>query len=244
MAYHYSGCLGYARKVIPVVLPAPIDIFTEGMYTLDQAARIARATPQLLRGWFDGANDREPALIRRMPPTPARILSFVDLIQALAIRAIRKERRVSLQKIREAINGAKNLGIEYPFAHKHETYLFGDEVVLRVNELLIQVTGRHKQQELIRPVVELYLEDLAFDSETGLACEYTPMQDGDRSIVVSPLISYGSPIVRPCGYTVASLISAFEGEGSVAGAAAAFGIDEGEVKLALRYDDFLSGIAA
>ena len=92
-------------------------------------------------------------------------------------------------------------------------------------------------------MVELYLEDLGYDPD-GLANKYTPWSDGQRSIVIDPSVKFGAPIVRPCGYTVGALLSAVNGEGSPSAAAKAFDIDEKEVKLALRYDDWLSGAAA
>jgi hypothetical protein len=208
-----------------VITTAP-DIFSEGLYTLDQASRLAQVSPQLLRNWLDGSATREPAVLRRIPGNDAGVIGFVDLIQVLAIRAIRTQRKLSLQKIRATIIAARDLGIEYPLARKHQTFLFSDDVVIRLLspvERLIQVTGKYKNQQLMRAVAEPYLVDLSYDAE-GLAYEYSPLSDGDSKIVINPKKQYGAPIVLPCGYTVASLVSAYEGEGSIPGAAMAFEI--------------------
>jgi uncharacterized protein (DUF433 family) len=229
------------------VIVSDVNIFTEGLYTVDQAARLAQVSPQLLRNWLDGTTTRDPAVFRRIPENDAEVVGFIDLIQTLAIRAIRTSRKLSLQKIRSTIIAARDLGIEYPFARKHQTFLFSDDVVIRVGnppeERLIQVTGKYKNQHLLRPVTEPYLVDLSYDSN-GLASEYSPLSDGDSKIVINPKKQYGAPIVVPSGYTVEALVNAYEGEGSLRGAADAFGITETEVKLAVRYDNFLSGIAA
>lgn len=222
-------------------------ILTGGIYTLEQTAHLSRLSPRILRRWLDGGVGREPALLRHMPKNEAQVFSFVDLVQALAIRALRKERRLSLQKIRDTINRAKELGIEYPFARKHQTYLFADEVVLEVAGTLVTVTGQHNRQQLIRPIVELYLDDLSYD-ESGLANEYVPQREGDREgdrkIVIRPTLKFGAPVVMPCGYTVSALINAVDSEGSILDAADAFGVEEDDVKFALRYDDMLVGTAA
>jgi uncharacterized protein (DUF433 family) len=219
-------------------------IFTEGVYTIDQAARLARLSPRVMKAWMDGEGRQEPAVIRRLPKNTAGVVGFIDLIQALAIRAIRMNRRLSLQKIRETINAAKLLGIDYPFARKHQTYLFSDDVVVRLpDDQLIQVTGRYRQQHLLNPIVELYLDDLSFDDD-GLALQYTPLREDGRSIVIDPKMKYGAPVLMPSGFTVGTLVGAVESEGSIEGAADAFGLENADIKFALRYDDLLAGMAA
>ena len=223
------------------------DIFTEGIYTIDQAAHLARLSPRSLRRWFDAESGKEPALHRRIPQNDAEVLGFVDLVQALAVRAIRNTGKLSLQKIRQTIIAAENLGIKFPFARKHQTFLFADDVVIRLpDERLIQVTGKYKSQQLMKPVVELYLDDLSFDAITGLAKEYIPLRDvGDeRRIVINPKIQYGAPVVMPGGHTVNALVNAVDGEGSIEAAADIFEVPVAEVKFALRYEDVLGGMAA
>jgi uncharacterized protein (DUF433 family) len=219
----------------------------EGIYTIEQAARLARVSPRILRRWINGEGEKEPAFDRKVPLNDADVIGFVDLIQALTIRALRKDRRITLQKVRDTIIEAEKLGVFYPFARKHKTYLFADDIVIKLEDgRLVQVTGKYKQQDLIKPVVELYLDDLSFDSVSGLANEYVPLRDADenRRIVISPKIKYGAPIVHPCGYTVGSLINAVDSEGSIESAAEAYDVNVADVKFALRYDDFLVGIAA
>jgi uncharacterized protein (DUF433 family) len=223
------------------------DIFTEGLYTPDQAARLAQVSTKLLRNWVYGSLGREAAVVPRIPENDAKVIGFIDLIQVLAIRAIRVQKKLSLPKIRATVNAAHERGILYPFARKHQTFLFDDDVVIQLElpdgKCLVQVTGKYKNHHLLHPVVEQYLVDLSYDPD-GLANEFTPLSDGDSKIIINPKKQYGAPIVLPSGYTVASLVSAYEGEGSISEAAAAFEIDETQVKLAIRYDNFLSGIAA
>ena len=229
---------------VTVVAANPDAILTEGLYTIDQAARLARLSPQILYRWFDGTSDSPPAMIRRIPKNGANVVSFIDLMQALAIRALRKQNRISLQKVRLTVKAAEQTGHPHPFALQHRTFLFDDDIVIELyNGDLIQVTGKYKQQQLIRPVVELYLEDVGFDL-FGKANSYTPMREGDRKIVIQPTIKFGAPVVMPCGYTVSAILDAVESEGSIEAAASAFEIEQDDVKFALRYDDLLAGIAA
>jgi uncharacterized protein (DUF433 family) len=230
-----------------LVVTVSDQIFLEGLYTVEQAAWMARVTPRLLRSWLDGEGPRDAAVLRRLPKNSADVISFVDFVQTMAIRAIRtrETNRLSLQKIRATINEAKKLGIDYPFARRHQTYLFQDDVVIRMSsdpDVIIQVTGKYKQHQLIQQAVELYMEDLGFDLETGLANKYTPMRDNGRMIVVDPKIQYGAPVVLPCGYTAAALIDASHSEGSINAAAEAMEVESADVLFALRYNDLLAGV--
>lgn len=218
------------------------DIFAAGLYPIDQAARLSRLSPRVLRRWLDGDESNQPAMRRRMPKNDADVLSFLDLVQALAIRALRKNGVLSLQKVRETIVEADRLGFPYPFARKHETYHFDDDVVICLADgTVIGVTGKYKRQHLIKPIVEVYLDDLTYHLPLGLASRYTPLKDETgREIVIDPTIRYGAPTVLPCRYTVGSLISAVDSEGSIVAAADAYGVEEADVKFALRYDDMLS----
>ena len=226
-----------------MVAAAIQDIFAEGLYTTEQAARLARLSPRSLRRWLDGEGENEPALYRRMPKSNSAVVGFVDLIQALAIRAIRKSGTLSLQKIRETIIEAEKAGIRYPFARPHKTFLFSDDVVIEMADgTIIGVTGKYKQQHLIRPVIEVYLEDLTFDI-FGWPTRYTPLREENREIIIDPKIQYGAPVVMPRGYTVSSLVGAVQSEGSVSAAANAYDVPEADVRFALKYDDLLAGIA-
>lgn len=98
----------------------------------------------------------------------------------------------------------------------------------------------------MKPILEVYLYDLTFDTLSGLATEWTPLKDSDSDakIVINPKFQYGAPVVMPRGYTVGALVDAVENEGSAEAAADIFEIPLADVKLALRYEDMLIGTAA
>jgi len=227
--------------VVAIALP---NIFTSGIYPVEEAARLARLSPRVLRRWLDGSDDSPAAMDRMIPRNEAGVVGFIDLVQALAIRALRKSRQLSLQKIRQTIVEANKLGVSYPFARKHQTYLFVDDVVIRLeNGSIIQVTGKYRLQHLLQPVVELYLQDLVFDQDCGLAKRYVPLKRDSLEVVIDPLIKYGSPVVMPNGCTVSSLVDAANSEGSIQGAADMYEVAEADVEIALRYEDILAGTA-
>src|SRR4051812_18509560 len=101
-----------------------------GIYTVAEAALYARVAPQMMSRWLFGGKRGEPVFGPQFGAAD-RLVSFLDLIQTLAIREIRIQRRVPLNKFRQAISLAKaKYGMAYPFATKHCTFLLGDELVI------------------------------------------------------------------------------------------------------------------
>jgi molybdenum-dependent DNA-binding transcriptional regulator ModE len=163
--------------------------------------------------------------------TDAKLVSFLDFVQTLAIREIRLQKEVSLSKIRQAIELAKDIGMEYPFARKHCTYLLGGEVVIKSPEVIVEASGTHRGQRLFT-FVETYLESLGFN-ERGLANLYTIYEWDAVPIKMRPGIRFGEPLL-PSGYSAAEIWNAIQVEGGIAEAAKAYGIDEKEVLAAYR----------
>ena len=215
------------------------NLIHSGAYTLDQLAAFAGiGSTAKARRWLFGSNSGEAAVIP-MYGRDESLSSFVDMVQLMAIRDIRLHRKISLDKIRETILVASGMGISYPFARKHQTYVFMDDVVIRLSDgSIVGATGKYRHDLLMEPIVERYMQDIGFDAD-GLAVEYTPMRDRGSRIVLSPKHRFGAPVVLPCNYTVETLVCAVQSEGSVLRAARTFGVDQADVRLALRYDESL-----
>lgn len=219
------------------------EMRTNGLYSIQAAAAYAGlADARRAKRWLFGGGQYDPVLRRYYDDG---MVSFVDMVQMMAIRSIRARRAVSLQKIHQAIERAMAYGIEYPFARRHETYVFDGDVVLKLpNNMVIGLTGDIRDQHLMDKVVEPYLNDLGFDTNTGLANYYSPLAEKDRRIVLSPHMRLGAPVVLPCGYQVSTLVDAVESEGGTEAAARAYGVDGQDIMLALRYEASLSKVAA
>ena len=167
-------------------------------------------------------------------------VSFLEFVQSLAIKAIRAEHKISLQKIRDAVRVAQDeYHVEYPLARRHTTYLWGSEILIQVEQDRdpIQVTGKHKRQMTMKKIVEIYLADLSWDAE-GLASEYRPF---DIGILLSPKKRFGEPIVESCGMSAIALWEAVQTEGSIQAAAEAYGVEQSDVRVASHYFDILEG---
>src|SRR5687768_6967785 len=130
-----------------------------GLYTPAEAAMYARVPTSTVSRWIHGTTGGLPAVRAQVPASDEKVVTFLDFIQSLAIRAIRTTRKVPLNKIRETVERAhEQYGIEYPFARRHTTYLLGDEVLLDLRDFgLVQVTGKQANQLAMKKVVEIYL---------------------------------------------------------------------------------------
>lgn len=218
------------------------NIFTEGtgLYTPREAAFYARLHPSVLNRWLYGNKSGERVLNPQLEGE-RRVVTFLDFVQALAIRSIRQQHHISLDKIRTAIDRAENLyGVKWPLARKHTTYLLGRDIqiVTEAGGNPVQVTGTGSGQVAMRPIVELHLRDLGWDGE-GLAASYRAFSWDGREVRMDPTRNFGEPVIPSCDYSARALWEAAETEGSIEAAAHAYGVATEDVEIACRYYDHL-----
>jgi uncharacterized protein (DUF433 family) len=222
------------------------DILRVGIFSPAEAALYARVRTQTVNRWLFGDATGAPVVLPQLPKQDEKVATFLDFVQVLAIRALRSRHKVPLEKIRQAVDLARERGVPYPFAVRHTTYLFGDqqekghgEVVIEVAGQLIQASGRDRRNLVMRQVAELYMRDLYFDPDTGYASEYVAWQRGEEKITMNPRRRFGEPVVLRCGYSASTLWEAYEIEGGTEAAAKAYGVDNRDVELACEYYDHL-----
>jgi uncharacterized protein (DUF433 family) len=227
-----------------------------GIYTPAEAAFYARVSSRIMTRWVFGDSGGRPVIDRQLRDSGEKVVTFLDFVQTLAVREVRHRYGLSLQRIRQGVDQARSrYSLEYPLAHRHRIFLFGDartrghgHIVIRlqgdedgIEEQYVQLTGRGKGNLLIRPVVEMFLHDLSFDPETSLATQYRPISAGAGvSVLLDPHRRFGEPVVEPGGYTVETLWHATNAEGGIEAAAEAYGVPTREVELANRYYDMLA----
>jgi hypothetical protein len=217
--------------------------FNKGIFTPAEVALFAKLHGSTVQRWFFGNHMGRAVL----PPTGdgEKTLSFWDFVQAIAIRTIRRERKVPLSKIREAVERAeRDYGLTNIFARPHQTVLFAGEIFIypKDTDAPVQITGKKPHQMAMRPLVEPYQRDLAFD-EQGLARLFTAFRFADQEVVIDPAVRFGEPYVPSCGYSARTLHDAVLSEGGVPEAAKAFGVSEEAVEVAFRYYDSLEAAA-
>lgn len=220
-----------------------------GLYTVHEAAFYARVSPRMLLRWLYGTKSGK-SVIDPQFGSDERNVSFLDLIQALAIREIRNQYKVPLPKFRQAIAVAKrNLGIDYPFARQHCTYLvgeLGDEIIIKMpgsdDDEYVQASGKNRGHRLFK-FVEIYLQSLSFGSD-GLANRFQIFRsDTNVQIVMDPSRRFGEPLL-PSGYTPMTIWKSIRAEGSIERVVKAYGIPREEVEASYKFFDYLGKTAA
>lgn len=224
------------------------NLIGRGIYTPQEVAYYARVRTDTINRWMYGNRRGQRVLVPEVADGADRIATFVDFVQALAVRAIRRDHNVPLQRIRDAVDHARNrYDVRYPFAMPHRTFLFGREIVIELDKLslgdepdLVQVSGRQKDQLVLHKVAEPYLTDLTF-SEEEIATAYLAFEYKNRRVVMDAKKRLGQPIVADTGYSVHAILDAYRSEGSEEAASNVLGIELDDVHLAIRYHDYLKG---
>ncbi|SRR6266542_2355058 len=210
-----------------------------GIYTIPEAARYVKMHGKSLRNWFTGSGGRPPIRDAEIESPDFRAITFLDLIEAVAIRSLRMDYGISFQKIREAIKNARErYGIEHPFAHqKHKTVVLWPDLHIYLPEDLrnpVQLTGKLTGQKSMKPCIEAYMRDLEFDID-GMARLYTAFRYKGQEIILTPKVHFGEPVIRENGYTAATLYKAAVAEGSLEQAAELYEVGVDSVDAAYRY---------
>jgi len=211
-----------------------------GVYTLQEAALYAGISSHKLARWVFGFG-KYPAVFDSQLYSD-RLVSFYDMVQAMAVDRARAK-RVSLSKVREAVKRAQDeYQLPIPLAYRHVLYFDGELVIDLPDKRIVGLTGDARDQNMIRPIVEPFLERLCF-SEDGLARSYVPFAAHGRRIVLDPKRQFGQPIVEGTGYRADVLANAYRIEGTVESVTEQFNVESADVKAAVDYMKSL-GIAA
>lgn len=218
------------------MVAAAENLFGVGLYTPAEAALYARVPLQTMMRWLYGDRRGEAVLRPQLAGSNEQFVTFLDFVQAMHVRQIRTDYNVPLAKIRQAVEKAKSgYNVEYPFAMKHTTFLYGNELVIKLgDEQFVQVSGKEAHHRMIHQIVRMYMKDLTFD-ERGLANRFRTHTQGQFEIWMDPQIRFGEPLLPSCGYSARTLWEAAKAEGSVEGAARAYGVTPDEVTAAYQY---------
>lgn len=209
----------------------------------------AKLRTETFNRWLFG-NSRGEAALRPTKLTSddpdERVVTFVDLIQAVAVRTLRTSEvgsRITLEHIRNVVDECENENIKFPLARKHTLYWYSDRLILKTDQdsYIGLKAGIDKNQLYHGLIVEPFLREVKFAD--GYAQSYTPLKYGDYQINLNAERRFGMPVVEPGGILVSALTDAVSAEGSIDRAADAFEIAPEAVEAALKYREFLTKLA-
>ncbi|MBI1815354.1 MAG: DUF433 domain-containing protein [Deltaproteobacteria bacterium] len=211
-------------------------------YRITEAAHYLGMPLATLRAWTLGqpyATRTGPRLFapligiaQRKPP----LLSFLNLVEIHVLDAIRREHKLSLQKVRKAL---RYLREQCPSAHPLADQKFMtdglDLFTTRYGQLInISRAGQLAMRELL----EAHLRRIERDP-AGIPIKlypFTRRHDADepKRIVIDPTVSFGRPVLAGTGIATAVVTERYKAGESVDDLAEDYGRDRLDIEEAIR----------
>jgi uncharacterized protein (DUF433 family) len=164
------------------------------------------------------------------------VLSFINLIEAHVLAAIRRKHRVDVPSVRRAITFLKKeLGSPHPLAdHKFET----NGVDLFVERCRPVVSVSRDGQPAVRQLLKAHLGRIERD-ENGLPLRLYPFTRADnteqpKDIVIDPFISFGKAVIAGTGVSTDIVAARFKAGHSTDELANDYGCAREKIEEAIR----------
>jgi len=211
-------------------------------YSVPEAAHYLRLPAATLRSWAvgrlylrsDGPQFSGPILTLPDPGQP--LLSFINLVEAHVLAAIRRRYYIPFPKVRNAVDFIRQaFPTKYPLAdHQFET----DGLDLFIDHVgkLINVTDRG--QLAIRQLLQVYLRRIERDP-SGIPIRLYPFTrepeaDEPRAIVIDPRISFGRPVLAGTGIATVIVAERYKAGESMEDLAVDYGRERADIEEVIR----------
>ena len=222
----------------PRVLPA---------YPVAEAAHYLRMPEETLRSWVvgrlypvSGQSKRSRPLVHLDDPQ-RKYLSFINLVEAHVLAAIRRHHGVKLPKVRAALDYVrKQFQVERPLIDQAFQTNGLDLFVERYGEM---INASREGQQAMKEILSVYLQRIERDTR-GLPVKLYPFTRDTQSaavpgrdprvVVMSPTVSFGRPVVAGTGIPVSAIYERYKAGDSVADLARDFRLETGAVEEAIR----------
>src|SRR5579864_1308853 len=216
-------------------------------YSLAEAAHYLRMPQQTLRSWVAGRmypvagqSKRSRPLIHLDDPE-RRYLSFINLVEAHVLAAIRRRHDVKLPKVRKALDYVqRQFRIERPLIDQAFQTDGLDLFVERYGEL---INASREGQRAMKEIIGVYLKRIERDAKgfpiklypftRDTQAEAAPRSD-PRVVVMNPTISFGRPVIAGTGIPVSSIYERYRAGDSVADLAQDFRLEISAIEEAIR----------
>jgi uncharacterized protein (DUF433 family) len=223
------------------------DLRRSPAYSVAEAAHYLRMPEGTLRSWVvgrwypvAGQTKRSRPLIHLDDPQ-RQYLSFINLVEAHVLAAIRRRHGVKLPKVRTALDYVKrHFQVERPLIDQTFQTDGMDLFVERYGDLIN--TSREGQQAM-KEIIRVYLRRIERDAK-GLPVKLYPFtrdteseaspKTDPRVVVMNPAVSFGRPVIAGTGIPVSSIYERYKAGDSVANLAQDFNLETGAIEEAIR----------
>jgi uncharacterized protein (DUF433 family) len=211
-------------------------------YPISEVAHYLHIPLATLRSWVHGrpypttAGKRYFKRLIDLPDPKFGALSFMNLVEAHVLNAIRRDDRIALPKVRGALDYVrKRFGWTHPLAEqKFQT----DGMNLFVSRFEKSISVSESGQLAIRELIKAHLHRIEHDA-SGLAARlylFTRQNglDQPRFIVIDPLVSFGRPTITGTGVTTSILAERYKAGDSMDALAEDYGCKRAQIEEAVR----------
>jgi uncharacterized protein (DUF433 family) len=192
--------------------------------------------------WYPvvGQSKRFRPLVRLDDPQGV-YLSFINLVEAHVLAAIRRRHGVKLPKVRAALDYVKRqFQIERPLIDETFQTDGMDLFVERYGDL---INASREGQRAMKEILWVYLKRIERDSK-GLPIKLypftrdtesdSPPKTDPRVVVMNPAISFGRPVIAGTGIPVSSIYERYKAGDSIAELAQDFRLGTSAIEEAIR----------
>lgn len=219
---------------------AKLDPRLAPAYTIAQAAHYLKIPGPTVRSWVLGRDYPRQSGKARFKPvivTPRDGLSFRNLIELAALRALRTEHEFKLSAVRDALDYAtRELRVPDLLASK--------DLYARPGELFLERYGQlislNRAGQLgIQAVLEGLLHRIQWDK--GLAVRFFPPlpsrpRPEAKSVMLDPQVSFGRPVLTRYGVSTAVIVDRINAGEEIAELSKDYGATDEEIMDALAYE--------
>jgi uncharacterized protein (DUF433 family) len=212
-------------------------------YPFAEAARYLNIPYATLRSWCVGTTygstgkKRLFSNVIDLDGDPQDGLSFLNLVEAHVLAALRRHHRIPLPKVRLALSyTSKHLNIARPLAHASFQTDGVDLLVEKLGSLVnVSQAGQIEMASLIR----VYLKRIKRDA-TGLPIKLYPFtrssiaEDAPAPVEINPRIAFGRPVITGSAVPTAVLADRFKAGDTLTDLSKDYEIPEAAIEEAIR----------
>lgn len=221
----------------------PRDIPTYGIYESAHALKIPLNT---LTSWIRGRTyptrygkkTFEPLI--KLPDEDLPLLSFINLVEAHVIDAIRYKDKIPLVSVRTAVNHLREkYNSEHPLV-EYELRHDGVDLFTDIKDYIVNVS--REGQLAMREVITAYLKRIARDPQGSAIALYPYLKrhpqrvEEQKLVLIDPRISFGKPILVGVGVPTAVVADRNSAGETIAELAKDYGCQASDIAKAIEYE--------
>ena len=190
-------------------------------YSIPEAAHYLQIPPSTLRSWTKGwryptrAGEKRSSPLITPPAAPEQgplLLSFVNVVEAHVLDAVRREHRITMPTVRDALT---YLEVRLPSTHPLADRKFETDGI----DLFIEQYGRlinisQDGQLAMRNVLQVYLTRIERDAAGAPVKLYlftrARQADEPKVVVIDPYVSFGRPVLVGTGIPTAIIAERYK----------------------------------